>query len=116
MAALTGYQRQAKRRIKKALKRRYSADFKARSLAVRLVAALADAAAANTRIVAVNGLYGTTFQGMTTLVQDLNAAGVSAAFGTALAGSIAGSPGQAYATPVPNAETGLELPPDAALD
>ena len=116
MAALTNYQRQAKRRIKKALKRRYSADFKARSLAVRLVAALADASAANARIAAVNALYGTTFQGLTTLVQDLNTAGVSAAVGTALAGSGAGAPGQAYTTAVPNAGGGLELAPDAALD
>lgn len=56
MATLTDYQRQAKRRIKKALKRRYSADFKARSLAGRLVAALADAAAADARVAGVNAL------------------------------------------------------------
>ena len=116
MAVLTDYQRQAKRRIKKALKKRYSADFKARSLAARLVTALADAAAASTRVAAVNTLYGTTFQGLTTLVQTLNTAGLPASLSTALGGSVAGSPGQVYSLPVPNVGIGLELPADADLD
>lgn len=116
MAGLTDYQRQAKRRIKKALKRRYSADFKARSLAARLAVALADAATANTRIAAVNALYGTTFQGLTTLVQALNTAGLPANVNTALAGSVAGSPGQAYSVAVANVGTGQELAADADLD
>jgi hypothetical protein len=116
MAALTEYQRQAKRRIKKALKKRYSADFKARALAERLVTALTDVEAANTRVTAVNALYGTTFSGRTTFTSALHTAGLAATVTTALAGSIAGAPAQEYTTPVANANSGQVLATDPDVD
>jgi hypothetical protein len=108
MTTLTDYQRQAKRRLKKALKKRYSADFKVRALAGRLVVALAAADAAATR--------GTTFAGITTFVGDLQAAGLAATVTTALAGSIAGAPALEYTTPVADANNGQVLAADPDLD
>ncbi len=115
MAALTLYQLQGKRRIKRALKRRYSADFKARGLALRLATALGDATVAATNVATINTLYGTTYAGSTSFIQALNTAGVGTAITAAAAASVAGAPAQLYA-PLPNANGGAELAPNAALD
>ena len=115
MNPLTLYQLQAKRRIKKALKRRYSADFKVRALAGRLATALGEASVATANISTINALYGTAYVGATTLVQALATAGVPATITTAAAASVAGSPAQVYAAQ-PNANGGAELAPDATLD
>ena len=115
MLAPTLYQLQGKRRIKRALKRRYSADFKARGLALRLAAALDDATVASTNVATINTLYGTNYSGSTAFVQALGTAGVRAAITAATAAGMAGSPSQMYA-PLPNANGGVELAPNAALD
>ena len=115
MAILTAYQVQAKRRISKALRLRARADNRARHLAARLVAALADAATAATHLGTINTLYGTNYTARTTLVGAVEAAGVPASLVAADAGSSAGTPEQLYAV-VANANGGAALAADANLD
>ena len=113
--ALTNYQLQYKRRMKKALALRTQADRKARNLAARLVAALTDGETAANHISRINALYGTALSQRTDLVDGFRQAGTAAGLTTVSAASLGGYPAVLYAN-VANANNGAALAGDVDLD
>lgn len=90
MATRTLYQKQADKRTKTALKLRARWDAKARKYATALVAALAGAADAQTRLDRINLLYGVDLSTETLLVHDLRTAGLAGSLSTMLGQSTPG--------------------------
>jgi len=95
--ATTAYQEQGKRRTRKALALRASADKRARRLALRLIVALTDAETAKRRLERVNVLYGTSYAPETMLVEDMRTADLSGKLGIYAGGSLEGAPAQVAA-------------------
>ena len=112
---LTAYQLQYKRRIKKALALRARADTRARALATRLAAALADGSTAAARIGRLNTLYNTTVSPRTTLLSGFSTAGTAAGLTSVAAASVAGTPAVVYAN-IANGNGGAVLTGDTDLD
>ncbi|MBD2722603.1 hypothetical protein [Hymenobacter armeniacus] len=113
--ALTGYQLQYKRRMKKALALRAKADRQARFLVARLVTVLAQGEIAAGRIDRINTLYGTNLSLHTDLVNGYRVAGTAAALNQVAAASLGGAPAVMFVNLVANS-TDAMLPPDADLD
>jgi len=95
--ATTAYQEQGKRRTRKALALRATADKRARRLALRLIVALTDADTAKRRLERVNVLYGTSYAPETMLVEDMRTADLSGKLGIYAGGSLEGAPAQVAA-------------------
>ena len=113
--ALTGYQLQYKRRMKKALALRAKADRQARFLVARLATVLAQGEVAADRIGRINTLYGTALSQRTDLVEGYRAAGSATALNQVAAASPGGAPGVVFVN-LPANSPGAMLPPDADLD
>ena len=113
--ALTGYQLQYKRRMKKALALRAKADRQARFLVARLVTVLAQGELAANRIDRINTLYGTAMSLRTDLVNGYRLVGTSAALNQVAAASLGGAPAAVFVN-LPANSTGAMLPPDVDLD
>jgi len=113
--ALSAYQVQFKRRMKKALALRAKSDRRARALTARLVASLADGETAAGHLERINTLYGTSVSIRTDLVAGFKAAGTAAGLGTVAAASLDGVPAVVYA-PIADGNGGLALAADVALD
>ena len=113
--ALTGYQLQYKRRMKKALALRAKADRQARFLVARLATVLALGETAADRIRRINTLYGTSMSLRTDLVDGYRLAGTAAALNQIAAASLGGAPATVFVNLAANAG-GAMLPPDADLD
>ena len=113
--ALTGYQLQYKRRMKKALALRSKADRQARFLVARLVTVLAQGERAAARIDRINTLYDTALSLRTDLVNGYRLAGTSAALGQVAAASLGGAPAAVFVNLLANS-AGAMLPPDVDLD
>ena len=113
--ALTGYQLQYKRRMKKALAMRAKADRQARFLVARLVSVLALGETAAGRIERIGTLYGTSMSLRTDLVNGYRLAGTAAALNQVAAASLGGAPAAVFAN-LPANSGGAMLPPDADLD
>lgn len=113
--ALTGYQLQYKRRIKKALALRAKADRQARFLVARLATVLALGETAAGRIERIGTLYGTNMSLRTDLVDGYRLAGTAAALKQVAATSLGGAPAAVFVN-LPANMGGAMLPPDADLD
>jgi hypothetical protein len=113
--ALTGYQPQYKRRMKKALALRAKADRQARFLMARLVTVLTQGEIAAGRIDRINTLYGTNLSLRTDLVNGYQVAGTAAAIGQVAAASLGGAPAAVFVN-LPANSGGAMLPPDVDLD
>jgi len=113
--ALSDYQVQFKRRVKKALALRARADRRARALTARLVASLADGESAAARVARINTIYGTSVSARTDLVAGFKAAGTAAGLSTVAAASLDGVPAVVY-SPIADGNGGVALAADAALD
>lgn len=113
--ALTGYQLQYKRRMKKALALRAKADRRARHLVARLITALAQGETAANRIARINALYGTTMSLRTDLVDGYRLAGTAAALDQIATASLGGAP-EAVFVNLPADAGNAMFPPDADLD
>ena len=113
--ALTAYQLQYKRRMKKALALRGRADRRARALTARLVAALTDGSTAAAHIGRLNKLYGTAVSTRTDLLDGFVAAGTSAGLTSVAAASLDGTPAVVYVN-IANGNGGADLASDADLD
>ena len=113
--ALTAYQLQYKRRMKKALALRARADRRARALTARLVAALADGGSAAAHIDRLNTLYGTAVSTRTNLLDGFSTAGTSAGLTSVAATSLDGTPAVVYMN-ITNSNGGAVLAGDADLD
>jgi hypothetical protein len=113
--ALTGYQLQYKRRMKKALALRAKADRQARFLVARLATVLALGETAADHIGRINTLYGTNMSLRTDLVDGYRLAGTVVALNQVAAASLSGAPAAVFVNLPANAG-GAMLPPDADLD
>ena len=113
--ALTGYQLQYKRRMKKALALRAKADRQARFLVARLATVLALGETAADHIGRINTLYGTNMSLRTDLVEGYRLAGTSAALNQVASASLGGAPAVVFVNLPANAG-GAMLPPDSDLD
>ena len=113
--ALTGYQLQYKRRMKKALALRAKADRQARFLVARLVSVLALGETAADRIERIGTLYGTNLSLRTDLVDGYRLAGTAVALNQVAAASLGGAPAAVFVNLAVNVG-GVMLPPDADLD
>jgi hypothetical protein len=113
--ALTGYQLQYKRRMKKALALRAKADRQARFLVARLATVLALGETAADHIGRINTLYGTSMSLRTDLVDGYRLAGTAAALNQVAAASLGGAPAAVFVNLAANAG-GAMLPPDTDLD
>ena len=113
--ALTSYQLQYKRRMKKTLALRAKADRQARFLVARLVTVLAQGEVAAGRVDRINTLYGTALSQRTDLVNSYRVAGTAAALNQVAATSLGGAPAVVFVNLPANAP-GAMLPPDAELD
>lgn len=113
--ALTGYQLQYKRRMKKALALRAKADRQARFLVARLATVLAQGEVAADHIGRINTLYGTNLSLRTDLIEGYRVAGTAAALNQVAAASLGGAPAVVFVNLVANS-TDAMLPPDAELD
>ena len=113
--ALTGYQLQYKRRMKKALALRAKADRQARFLVARLASVLALGETAASRIGRICTLYGTNMSLRTDLVDGYRLAGTAAALNQVAAASLGGAPAAVFVN-LPANSPGVLLPPDADLD
>ena len=113
--ALTGYQLQYKRRMKKSLALRAKADRQARFLVARLANVLAQGEVAANRIGRINLLYGTNLSQRTDLVDGYRVAGATAALNQVAAASLGGAPAVDFVN-LPANSGGAMLPPDADLD
>ena len=115
LMALTGYQLQYKRRMKKALALRAKAERQARFLVARLVTVLVQGELAATRIDRINTLYGTALSLRTDLVNGYRLADASTALNQVAATSLGGAPAVVFVN-LPANSPGVMLPPDADLD
>ena len=113
--ALTGYQLQYERRMKKALALRAKADRQARFLVARLVTVLAQGELAAAYIDRINTLYGTAMSLRTDLVNGYRLAGTSVALDQVAAASIGGAPAAVFVN-LPANSSGAMLPPDVDQD
>jgi hypothetical protein len=113
--ALTGYQLQYKRRMKKALALRAKADRQARFLVARLATVLALGETAADHIGRINTLYGTNMSLRTDLVDGYRLAGTAAALNQVAAASLGGAPAAEFVN-LPANSGGTMLPPDTDLD
>ena len=113
--ALTGYQLQYKRRMKKALALRAKADRQARFLVARLATVLAQGEVAADRIRRINTLYGTNLSQRTDLVDGYRVAGSAAALNQVAASSLGGAPAVVFVNLPVNSNDAM-FPPDADLD
>ena len=113
--ALTAYQLQYKRRMKKALALRARADRRARALTDRLVAALADGSTAAAHVGRLNTLYGTAVSPRTDLLNGFSTAGTSAGLTSVAAASLDGTPAVVYVT-IADGNGGTVLAGDTGLD
>jgi hypothetical protein len=113
--ALTGYQLQYKRRMKKALALRAKADRQARFLVARLVSVLAQGETAADHIGRINTLYGTNLSQRTDLVEGYRVAGTSTAISQVATTSLGGAPAVVFVN-LPVNSAGVMLPPDVDLD
>ena len=113
--ALTGYQLQYKRRMKKALALRAKADRQARFLVSRLATVLALGETAADRIGRINTLYGTNMSQRTDLVDGYRLAGTAADLNQVATASLGGAPAAVFVN-LPGNSTGVMLPPDADMD
>lgn len=113
--ALTAYQLQYKRRMKKALALRGRADRRARALTARLVAALVDGSTAAAHIGRLNTLYGTAVSMRTDLLSGFSTAGTSAGLTSVAAASLDDTPAVVYAN-IADGNGGAVLAGDADLD
>ena len=113
--ALTVYQLQYKRRMKKALALRARADRRARALTARLVATLADGTTAAAHIGRLNTLYGTAVSTRTDLLSGFLTAGTSAGLTSVAAASLDGTPAVVYVN-IADGNGGAGLAGDADLD
>ena len=113
--ALTGYQLQYKRRMKKALALRAKADQQARFLVARLATVLALGEMAAGRIERIGTLYGTSMSLRTDLVDGYRLAGTAAALNQVAATSLGGAPAAVFVN-LPANSGGAMLPPDVDLD
>ena len=113
--ALTAYQLQYKRRMKKALALRARSDSRARALTARLVAALADGSTAAAHIARLNTLYGTAMSTRTDLLDGFSTAGTSASLTSVAAASLDGTPAVVYVN-IANGNGGAVMADDADLD
>ena len=112
---LSDYQVQAKRRLKKALGLRASADRKARTLALRLMAALNEANMAGDHLDTLNSLYGTAYAQRTDLTDFLLQNQTVTIIEKATLNTVAGSPDNVYVAVVNN-KSGIALAADPDLD
>ena len=113
--ALTGYQLQYKRRMKKALALRAKADRRTRHLVARLITALTQGETAADHIGRINTLYGTDVSLRTDLVDGYRLAGTAVALDQVAAASLGGAPDAAFVN-LPANEGDAMLPPDVDLD
>ncbi|MBF9222509.1 hypothetical protein [Hymenobacter ruricola] len=113
--ALTGYQLQYKRRMKKALAARAKADRQARFLVARLVTVLAQGETAADHIGRINTLYGTAMSLRTDLIDGYRLAGTAAALNLVASASLGGAPAAVFVN-LPANSGGVMLAPDADLD
>ena len=113
--ALTAYQLQYKRRMKKALALRARADRRARALTARLVAVLADGSTAAAHIGRMNTLYGTAVSPRTDLLNGFSTAGTSAGLTSVAAASLDGTPAVVFSN-IPDGNGGAALTGDTDLD
>ena len=113
--ALTGYQLQYKRRMKKALALRAKADQQARFLVARLATVLALGEMAAGRSERSGTLYGTSMSLRTDLVDGYRLAGTAAALNQVAATSLGGAPAAVFVN-LPANSGGAMLPPDVDLD
>ncbi|MFD2717470.1 hypothetical protein ACFST9_02005 [Hymenobacter monticola] len=113
--ALTGYQLQYKRRMKKALALRAKADRQARFLVARLATVLALGETAADHIGRINTLYGTNMSLRTDLVDGYRLAGTAAALNQVAGASLGGAPAAVFVN-LPATSGDAMLPPDADLD
>ena len=113
--ALTAYQGQFKRRMKKALRLRERTDKQARALATRLADALTRGESVTYRLAVLNALYGTSVSDRTDLQEAYRVAGTAAGLLAATAASGAGVPLVVFAD-VADANGGAKLPDDEDLD
>ena len=113
--ALTAYQLQYKRRMKKAMALRARADRRARALTARLVAVLADGSTAAAHIARLNTLYGTAVSTRTDLLNGFSTAGTSAGLTSVAAASLDGTPAVVYVN-IADGNAGAVLAGDADLD
>lgn len=113
--ALTGYQLQYKRRMKKALALRAKADRQARFLVARLATVLALGETAADHIGQINTLYGTNMSLRTDLVDGYRLAGTATALNQVAAASLGGAPAAVFVNLAANV-CGAMLPPDSDLD
>ena len=115
LMALTGYQLQYKRRMKKALALRAKADRKARFLVARLASVLALGETAADHIGRINALYSTNMSLRTDLVDGYRLADTAAALNQVAAASLGGAP-EAVFVNLPVDAGDAMLPPDVDLD
>ena len=113
--ALTGYQLQYKRRMKKALALRAKADRQARFLVARLATVLALGETAADHIGRINTLYETNMSLRTDLVDGYRLASTAAALNQVAAASLGGAPAAVFVNLAANVG-GAMLPPDSDLD
>jgi hypothetical protein len=113
--ALTGYQLQYKRRMKKALALRAKADRQARFLVARLATVLVQGEVAADHIDRLNTLYGTNLSLRTDLIEGYRVAGTAAALNQVAAASLGGAPVAVFVNLVANSADAM-FPPDADLD
>ena len=113
--ALSGYQLQYKRRMKKALALRAKADRQARFLVALLATVLAQGEVAAGRIGRINTLYGTALSQRTALVDGYRVAGTAAALNAVAAASLGGAPAVVFVN-LPATPAGAMLPPDVDLN
>ena len=113
--ALTGYQLQYKRHMKKALALRAKADRQARFLVARLATVLALGETAAGRIERISTLYGTSMSLRTDLLDGYRLAGTAVALNQVAAASVGGAPAAVFVNLPANAG-GAILPPDVDLD
>ena len=113
--ALTGYQLQYKRRMKKALALRAKADRQARFLVARLATVLALGETAANHIGRMNTLYSTNLSLRTDLVDGYRLAGTAAALNQVAAASLGGAPAVVFVNLPVNSNDAM-FPPDADLD
>lgn len=107
--ALTAYQTQFKRRMKRAIKLRAKADAKARRYSQLLADSITAAEDAAAQMNALNQLYNVDVSTYTLLTQALHAGGVKGTLVGELSNSTAGEEVVIF-TQVPNGNGGLELP------
>ena len=113
--ALTGYQLQYKRRMKKALALRAKADRQARFLVARLATILALGETAANHIGRINTLYGTNLSLRTDLVDGYRLASTATALSQVAAASLGGAPAVVLVNLPANSNDAM-LPPDADVD